>query len=318
MITTLGFDRTGDPQTVAELAEKYTYGTMYSLANYKGPSIHSYAEVDNFIDAKGWLAKDWDRIHHFNADMATCGSGCSGNPYDANWAFNPIGHGDLHEIGHSLELSRFRMEGWDTHSSTNFYSYYTKLKYFQDTGNKPGCQNVTFKNSFEIMQDSQNQQDPLTYFYDNYDYKPWSAGARFYIQIAALSQKLGILDSGWLAVARLHAYARKFDGALKSSQAWHASKDSVGLYNYTYEEAKKIAKDEWVAIALANVLERNTVEYINMWGVELDDKATAQITSYGYPKLGKNYIAIPSGKFCESLDYPMLSVDGVETWPAEE
>lgn len=48
-----------------------------------------------------------------NADQATCGYGCSGNPYDAYWAFSPLGHGDLHELGHGLEKGRFRFAGWE-------------------------------------------------------------------------------------------------------------------------------------------------------------------------------------------------------------
>ncbi len=36
-----------------------------------------------------------------------------GNPYDAYWSFSPLGHGDLHELGHGLEKGRFRFSGWE-------------------------------------------------------------------------------------------------------------------------------------------------------------------------------------------------------------
>jgi hypothetical protein len=51
-----------------------------------------------------------------NADQATCGYGCSGNPYDAYWAFDPVGHGDVHEVGHNIENRMLGFEEWDYHS----------------------------------------------------------------------------------------------------------------------------------------------------------------------------------------------------------
>lgn len=44
-------------------------------------------------------------MQHFNADQATCGYGCSGNPYDAWWSFSVIGWGDNHEMGESINNS---------------------------------------------------------------------------------------------------------------------------------------------------------------------------------------------------------------------
>jgi len=65
-------------------------------------------EIHDFADRHGLDIHTLDTVKHMNADQATCGYGCSGNPYDAYWNFNPIGHGDIHELGHGLERSRFR------------------------------------------------------------------------------------------------------------------------------------------------------------------------------------------------------------------
>lgn len=317
MLKTLAREGWENPQDVAEAAQTYTFGHVYALAGYQGPSIPNLPQVESYAVQRGWTLATWDRNHHFNADMATCGAGCSGNPYDANWAFDPLGHGDMHEIGHTLERSRFRFEGWDSHASTNFYSYYSKSQYFKETGLSSACQKINFSDSYALIQASQTQANPVLYMKDNYDVANWKGGARFYIQLAAAAQKAGILDDGWHVIGRLHVYEREFSLAIKSDEAWQSAKQKLGYSNYTRDQAKSIAKDEWASIAISQVLERNMISYLNMWGIELDTQATTQISSYGYSSMAAIYIAIPEAKHCDSLNYSALVIDGSSSWPAE-
>ncbi|MFA0350849.1 hypothetical protein AB4486_28500, partial [Vibrio sp. 10N.222.55.C6] len=112
---------------------------------FKGPGIDEIAEIHQYGEDKGWEIATIDIVKHMNADQANCGYGCSGNPYDAYWSFHPLGHGDLHELGHGLERGRFRFSGWDGHSTTNYYSYFSKSKYYKDTGKVSSCQGLDFK-----------------------------------------------------------------------------------------------------------------------------------------------------------------------------
>jgi hypothetical protein len=100
---------------LAEGAMTYAHNYLLLLAGYQGPGIDEVPEIHDFAQENGLTIYTRDKIQHMNADQATCGSGCSGNPYDAYWSFSPIGHGDLHEVGHGLERSRFRFPGWETH-----------------------------------------------------------------------------------------------------------------------------------------------------------------------------------------------------------
>ena len=50
-------------------------------------------------------------IQHANYDQnAHCGSGCSGNPWDAAWNISPTGWGDNHELGHNLQTNRLNVQ----------------------------------------------------------------------------------------------------------------------------------------------------------------------------------------------------------------
>ena len=100
-----------------------------------------------------------------NADQAACGYGCSGNPYDAYWAFDPIGHGDIHEMGHSLQKIRF--EGFPNHAATNTFSYYTKSHYFDNTDGDNSCGGQPFKNVFDTVQAFVGESNVTSYLKTN-------------------------------------------------------------------------------------------------------------------------------------------------------
>ncbi|UTV29993.1 ImpA family metalloprotease [Photobacterium atrarenae] len=82
-------------------------------------------------------------IQHANYDQnAQCGSGCSGNPWDAAWEISPTSWGDNHELGHNLQTKRLNVhyvvaadkENWRQYgsrageNSNNIFPYYVKWK----------------------------------------------------------------------------------------------------------------------------------------------------------------------------------------------
>ncbi|MCW8329462.1 ImpA family metalloprotease [Photobacterium sp. SDRW27] len=82
-------------------------------------------------------------IQHANYDQnAQCGSGCSGNPWDASWNISPTGWGDNHELGHNLQTNRLNVQyaeaadadDWTKYgsrageNSNNIFPYYVKWK----------------------------------------------------------------------------------------------------------------------------------------------------------------------------------------------
>ncbi len=95
--------------TAADMAlatERYVSNLPHVLAGFEGPGIDVVAEIHDFASANNFSVQNIDIVKHMNADQPTCGWGCSGNPYDAGWSFSPIGHGDIHELGHGLEKGK--------------------------------------------------------------------------------------------------------------------------------------------------------------------------------------------------------------------
>ncbi|MFB2776434.1 ImpA family metalloprotease [Shewanella xiamenensis] len=63
-------------------------------------------------------------IQHANYDQnAQCGSGCSGNPWDAAWNISPTGWGDNHELGHNLQTNRLNVQYATAANSDNWTGY---------------------------------------------------------------------------------------------------------------------------------------------------------------------------------------------------
>jgi hypothetical protein len=126
ILTTFEHPLSTSPSTVAALINTYHHGYSLALAGYRGPDIIEIPEIRDFVTEQTWPLPYRDVVQHFNADKPTCGYGCSGNPYDAGWAFSPLGHGDLHEVGHNHERGRFKFNGREGHATTNYYSYFSK------------------------------------------------------------------------------------------------------------------------------------------------------------------------------------------------
>jgi hypothetical protein len=96
------------PEAVAKYTYSAFYQVNYNLAGFTGAGLAISPQMAALCAARGWNASTGlpcvdMNIHglkgmqHFNADQATCGYGCSGNPYDAWWSFSLTGWGDSHE-----------------------------------------------------------------------------------------------------------------------------------------------------------------------------------------------------------------------------
>lgn len=296
---------------------RYTYNFPHVLAGFKGPNIDVVPEIKSFADDNGFTIDNLDIVKHMNADQATCGYGCSGNPYDAYWAFSPIGHGDIHELGHGLESSRFRFSGWEGHASTNPYSYYTKSHYFQDTGGNPDCQTLPFKDVFNLLQASVKQSNPSSYLQTNLWAKSdWSHQVSMTIQMMMAAQKQGKLLNGWHLLARLHILEREFNRSRSNSTTWDAKKTSLGFSSYTKAEADSISNNDWMLIAVSKATGLDYRDYLSMWGMSYSTKAANQVASFGYAAIPRWYfISSPAG-YCkgEGFDGNNLPVDGNQVW----
>ena len=312
----------GSAEILAAATKKHMSNFPHVLAGFKGPGIDVVPEIHDFADAKGWEINNLDLVKHMNADQATCGYGCSGNPYDAYWSYDPIGHGDVHELGHGLQ-GGMRFVGWQNHSMTNYYSYYTKSKYHEITNGEPSCQSLPFESEFNTLQASINAADPVNYMKTNWwDNSSWSQQASMFIQMMMSAQNSGALENGWHVRARLHIMEREFYRADNSTSSWLAKRNSLGFSDYSLAEAKAIDKNDWLLIAISTVTERDYRDYLNMWGIPVSQKAQAQVANFNYPVISRHFFMSSSVGYCKTnqngdfLGKAAVAVDGTQTWPA--
>ncbi|WP_308873954.1 ImpA family metalloprotease [Thiothrix subterranea] len=310
----------GTLEGFAAATMRYIHNFPHVLAGFKGPNIDVVPEIHDFATANGFTIENLDLVKHMNADQATCGYGCSGNPYDAYWAFDPIGHGDIHEMGHGLEKSRFRLEGWNYHASTNPYSYYSKTQYYKTTGGDSDCQSLPFKDAFVALQASVGQANPAAYLKTNYwdaVEDNWSRAASMTIQMMMTAEHQGALVDGWHLLARLHILEREFNRARSDTTAWDAKKTSLGFASYSKAEADAISNNDWMVIAVSKVTGMDYRDYFSMWGQAFSAKANAQVVAFNHAAAQRRFfITSPSG-YCkgEGFDGNFLPVTGSQVWP---
>lgn len=308
MRDSIGGGAWSDAAALAAGAERYMSNLPHVLAGYQGPGIDVVPEIHNFANAKGWTIETIDLVKHMNADQATCGYGCSGNPYDAYWSYSPQGHGDLHELGHGLEQGAFRFEGWPGHAVTNPYSYYSKSQYHIDTGGDPNCQSLPFESLKQTLQESRNQSDPFAYM-QAADLTGWSDGVAISIQMMMSVQDQGVLENGWHLLARLHILHREFRRADNSDEAWEAQRASLGFSMFTRQEANALNNNDWLAISFSIVAERDMGDYLRMWGLEVGAEASAQIASLGYPALPTQFFDSTATGYCENMSPAKIAIN---------
>lgn len=317
MLESLADARWGSAVALAAGASQYTHNYPHVLAGFQGPGVAVEPEIHDFASANGWTIDNLDLVKHMNADQGACGYGCSGNPYDAYWAFDPTGHGDVHELGHGLQ-GGMRFVGWVNHSMTNYYSYYTKSKYHLATGGAPECQSLPFESNFTILQASINQPDPAAYMQAQlWASAGWSDQAAMYIELMMAAQADGALQEGWFVRARAHLIEREFNRATVDEPTWLAKRDSLGFSQYSLAQADLVDNNDWLLIALSYVLDRDLRDYLSMWGIPYSATADEQVASLGFTSLPRQYYVGSADGFCYGLDKPSLPVDGLQVWPAE-
>jgi len=313
---TIANDKWGSATAVAAATERYMHNFPHVLAGFQGPGIDVVPEIHDFAANNGLDIETLDQVKHMNADQANCGYGCSGNPYDAYWFYDPTGHGDVHELGHGLERHRFRFAGFEGHTVTNPYSYFTKTQYFKDTGDSAGvgCQSLPFEELFNMLQTSANEDDPFAYMQAQ-GLNRWNHGVSITIQMMMSAQAEGVLDDGWYFLPRLHIIDREFNLADNNDEAWLAKREGLGFSGLTRTEAMALDNNDWLLIAISHILGRDMRDYNTMWGLGFSATADAVVAAMGHPVMPTNYFVSGPQDYCLGLNKSSLPVDGAQVWP---
>ncbi|PKF56938.1 hypothetical protein CW748_07530 [Alteromonadales bacterium alter-6D02] len=305
--TTLSSPISPDVETLAAMMQTYTHGDVMALAGFTGPGIQVTDEVTNFANSSGIPLTPRDRVQHGVLDQSTCGSGCSGNPYDANWSFSPLGHGDLHEIGHTIENGWFRFDGREGHATTNPYSYYTKHRAWVEQGIEPNCQNVKFDEIHASLVTAQSEPDPHAYM-ASLNMNDWNKGVALMIQVLMSAQHQGVLVDGWQLYPMLHILKRELDRIDGNDTDWEAGKAKLGFSQYARSELSSLSRNDFLLVSMSFILKYNLQSYLEMFGLSFSAKAISQVQAGGYPVMPRDYfLPAVNQDFCKSLTQPKIS-----------
>ncbi|MGS0824434.1 ImpA family metalloprotease [Shewanella sp. 0m-8] len=306
--------RWNTPEKMATAIMTQVHNYPHLLAGFKGPFIDEVAEISEFATSQGWQVDTIDTVKHMNADQATCGAGCSGNPYDASWSFSPTGHGDIHELGHGLEKGRLRFDGHDGHSTTNPYSYYTKSRAYTELGKLPSCQGLNIDDEFAVLQQSMNQADPFAYMQEA-KLTSWSNGMATMLQMMVAAQKYGALENGWHLLARLHILLREFERAKGSEELWLQKRALLGFSQFNLDAAKNISNNDFLMVAMSYSTQLDYRELYQMWGLATTQAAKDQVAGFNFSVIDRKVYVYNPGDYCLSLDLQAVAVDGKQAWP---
>ena len=302
------------PSEIARLTAHNFTDLAHALAGYRGRGITDIDEIHGWAEGQGIALYDIDVVKHMNADQSLCGGGCSGNPYDAYWDFDPLGHGDLHELGHGLERSRLRFEGQSGHTITNPYSYYAKAKFTQ-SGGTTDCQSLPYRTLFDRVQAAARTDDPQAAM-AAHDHSGWSYGAAVNYQTMMGAQALGILTDGRHLLGRLHVIERAFNAADDSDAAWAEAAAGLGFAGYSREDARALSANDWLLIATSHAVGRDMSAWFETWGHSFGAGAKAHVSGLADFPLDF-HLAAPTAA-CHGFPSESVPIDGASVWPEEK
>ncbi|MEL6858330.1 MAG: ImpA family metalloprotease [Pseudomonadota bacterium] len=303
------------PADLADATQAYMRHWSHWLAGLEGDGIDDNPDLQTFANTHGLSISEANRVKHMNAEQSTCGWGCSGNPYDAFWKFDPIFLGDLHELGHGLEFrSWHHFEGGDaTHSTTNMYAFHAQYRYYSEHGRLPtDCSGLPHKSLFETIQKSLNQPDPGVYMRGQ-DLTAWTQQSAIFIQLTAALQTQGVFTDGWFFWPRFNSVTREYRST--KSNTWSAKRAGLGFGDMSYEAAQALSQNDWLLIAMSWAAQRDLTDYLEMWGYAYSSAALQHLTGLNLPRLEPAYYAIPTSGACFGLEYNELPLDGASDWP---
>ncbi|MES9964141.1 MAG: ImpA family metalloprotease, partial [Candidatus Sedimenticola sp. 20ELBAFRAG] len=317
MLATLRDARHPTVDKLVEYIWKYNHVDLLNLAGRSGPGLSRSPEVEQFCADNGWNCLNKDAgggVQHVNADRASCGIGCSGNPFDMDKPYSPFRWGTVHELGHNLQSGTFQIYGVTGEVMNNIFPVHVQRSYKIDsTGEYPIRQASRDKLAYRILQSAFNTADPKADARTNVWKKNFEARLPFYYQMALNNSDVPHLgDSGWDVWPLLYLRKGKVGAAAKSETTWQQRKASVGLSLYNRGEADRIGSIDFMLTGLSFITKRDQRPFFDMWGLEYSDLASRQVESYGYPAAPKRYVV-------RGFDAPMggiaLPVDGKSTWP---
>jgi hypothetical protein len=312
----------GDIQAFFDDLEYYMIQDTYNLAGFAGDGLRLREDVEAFCAQNDWDCNS-ENLHgqpalqHINVDTyAHCGGGCSGNPYDQAWALGPLGWGETHEIGHNLQRSRLKIyDGRSSEVSNQIFPLHKHLNYYLDTGTSLSADRVNYSGTFDTLQQSISETDPVAFVYENiwasegiYDNN--NERMSFYVQLVHCNNDLPHIADGWDIYTLMYLHERIFSRALED---WENSSANVGFDTYS-TAPNDISGNDFMLLSLSYITERDHRSFFDMWGIEYSNNAWNQVEFYNFPVAEQQFT--PNDNPNIPPTHSPVSIDGSSTWPS--
>ncbi len=302
LLETLSGTLTNTPEQLAAVTWRYFHQAIYNLAGFMGDDLAPSAQVLAVCAAKGWDCTDpaihsLNGMQHMNADQATCGAGCSGNPYDAWWAFEPLSWGDAHEAGHGLQRGRLKIyDGASGEVSNNIFPIHTVYEWNREhpeapqTGRRQDQDGV-----FAMLKTALGEADPVASAHQTL----WVNGdvfwrLQFYQQLVFQAHDLPQFgDGGWDLYPLLYLQERLFGEVLDDDAAWAANQAKLGFSHYDRAAAAAMTGNDFMLIAVSWLTGLDQRPFFDLWGVTYSAAAAGQVASFGYPAAERRFYVLP-------------------------
>ena len=280
----------------------------YELAGFNSATPGTFvlpASVTTFCTAAGWdctgIQHRRDVMQHVISDnYAACGSGCSGNPYDQDWALEPLGWGETHEIGHNLQRTRLKIYGGQSGEvSNNIFPVHKQMAFnkatLPATPMKRGSGSGT-GSAFTLIQASMQPGASATHVYD----AMWSdttyaannnLRVMFYRQLVEYARHYNTaFTDGWELYTLMYLLERNFTA---SEATWTtvgaASPTPATKLVFSTYAAFPTSMDgnDFMLIAASRIIGKDMRPVFDMWGVTYSAAASAQVAAYAYTSADK-------------------------------
>lgn len=277
----------------------YLIGSALSLAGYVDDSVvpmndnlTQFCNHTNLNCADSVLHRK-PSLQHINTDhRASCGDLCSGNPFDSNSPLNPLGYGESHEMGHNLQRHRLNFHGARSiEASNNIFPLYSAWRWLEDNSlnRHPSIRLPDPAKAFSQLQQSVSfKSEP------GIGHPIWSesqiyvnADVRFmlYMQLMFIHHQWEKYNAeaatGWDSFTKLYKLERQFDQAVSDDQQWLSERDRLGFSNYDRSAALSMQGNDFMAIALSFISNRDHTDYLQIWGIDISELAKTQIQTNG-------------------------------------
>jgi immunomodulating metalloprotease len=273
----------------------YMVKDTYELAGFNSATPGTFAlptPVTAFCNDAGWdctgLQHRRDSMQHVISDnYAQCGAGCSGNPYDQNWALEPLGWGETHEIGHNLQRGRLNIYGGQSGEvSNNIFPSHKQAQFNKaNPALTPMARSGTSAQlAFDVIKAGRGTADPFSHVYNAI----WSDTAyaannglrlSFYRQLVEYARSYNTrFSDGWELYTLLYLLDRNVTSSV-SKGTWAADASKFGFGNYTSNEVAAMNGNDFMLIASSRIIGKDMRAVFTMWGVTFSAAANSQVTT---------------------------------------